>query len=347
MRNVRVALVAPANLSFMPYLDYYRNILDKVGCEYTIISWDRLGIKDNKNGLVFRDKKECHNRGLVDYLSFCFFVVRTLKQYDFNRVIVFGPQVGVFLSKYLQFKYKRKYIVDIRDYNRLLKYLPIKRLLRSSFANVISSPKYRVWLPESKYVVSHNCSSINFSDDAFEKPKKISISCIGALKDFDANIELFEVCGNSDWCELFFHGEGIINTTIVNYVKENKLVNVVLTGRYDKHEEEKLYKNSAFINMLMSDGLNNNTCLSNRLYNSVLFGRPLIAYSGSYLSDLIADYSLGVVIERGGLRGLKNVIEQFSWPDYQKGRIMFFSKVAEDESLFAEKVSDFVVKDLR
>ena len=97
----------------------------------------------------------------------------------------------------------------------------------------------------------------------------------------------------------YFHGEGKINNDIIKYINANNIKNVYLTGRYKERRGKKiLYRKSDLINVLRYfNGINNKTALPNRLYNSVIYGKFMLAFEGTYLSELIKRYNLGIVID--------------------------------------------------
>ena len=45
-------------------------------------------------------------------------------------------------------------------------------------------------------------------------------------------------------------------------------------------------------------GINNLTLLPNRLYNGLIYGKPLIAMNGTYLADIMKDYQVGLVLNK-------------------------------------------------
>lgn len=96
--------------------------------------------------------------------------------------------------------------------------------------------------------------------------------------------------------------------------------------------------------MFMSRGhINNETCLSNRLYNASIFGIPLVSLSGSIISEVIQENNLGLVVS--SLENLSQkihaYIESFDKETFELGRRRFLSQVITDNSLFKEKITSF------
>lgn len=345
---MKIALVCPSNIIHMPYLKNYTDTLNKLtGIEQTIINWDRFNI-EQENYFCFKDNKSGHRRGLLDYYRFSSFVASILRDKEFDRVIVFGLQLTFFLSDFLAKNLTNKYVIDIRDHNIIKRFSSFSRAIEKSSFTVISSPGYKSWLPFSeKYIINHNTnisSLANLSEAKNFTPERVEISCIGALKDISINKRVINSLRNDPKIKLTYRGEGIINDDLSQYIKSKKIRNTYIGGRYNKHEEESLYRSSDLINMFMSRGhINNETCLSNRLYNASIFGIPLVSLSGSIISEVIQENNLGLVVS--SLENLSQkihaYIESFDKETFELGRRRFLSQVITDNSLFKEKITSF------
>jgi len=347
---MKVALICPSNILYMPYVGNYEMILKENNINYDIINWDRFHIENIDNNLKYRDFKIGHQRNFFDYYKYKKFIINCLNMVHYDKVIVFGIQLTFFLKNILQKKFKYKYIIDIRDYNKIINFFNIKKVIDNSYFTVISSPGYKEWLPNSgKYIINHNTqiSSINTLKEVkqFKKKDKINIAYIGAIRDLQININLINSLKNSDRINIYFHGEGKINNDIIKYINANNIKNVYLTGRYKKEEEENLYRKSDLINVLRYfNGINNKTALPNRLYNSVIYGKFMLAFEGTYLSELIKRYNLGIVIDSfDNLEGkVINFLYNINIEDYNNGRIAFVEKVLKENREFEVKVKKFV-----
>ncbi|ARJ39622.1 hypothetical protein SporoP8_12505 [Sporosarcina ureae] len=350
---MRIALICPSNMLFMPYVDNYVKILKENEVDFTIINWDRLHLGQEGNILSYKDKKVGHQRGYLSYYRYSRFIVRQLKHSEFDKVIVFGIQLTYFLKAYLQKRYKENYIMDIRDYNKSLKLFTIKKSIDSSFFTTISSPGYKEWLPtSSKYVINHNTTVKNIGK--LERPilksvgRPLNISYVGTITNLDVNLQLIHELQNNPDYFLKFHGDGMINEDIEQYVKEKEIHNVSIKGRYQKNEEVWLYKQADLVNMLLfSDHINNRTCLSNRLYNAVIHGKPLLSLNNTYLSDVIEQYKLGLVVDSLSeiSQKLNQYVNNFNEAEYEKGREAFLHTVIEENANFKMRLEEFISGD--
>jgi len=304
---------------------------------------------EEEKGNTYKDKKIGHQRGFFDYLKFKAFLLGKLNNNSYDKIIVFGIQLIYILKEFLEKKYKGEYVLDIRDYHKIIHFSNIKSIIGNSTFVVLSSPGFKQWLPPSnKYVINHNThlnniydikSVTNFNED------KLTISNIGATRDFSVNRDLIQSLKNSNRINLNYHGEGDINQDILAYVQRTKISNVLFTGRYYPEEENKFYSKSDIINVLRyNDGINNRTALPNRLYNALINGKPLLAYNGTYLAEIITANNIGIVlhsfntIENDILKFIKN----YNTQKYDEDRRSFLERIIQENKKFEEELIKFI-----
>lgn len=344
---MKIALICPSNMLYMPYVKNYEQILIENNVNYHIINWDRLKIEE-QNENTYRDKNIGGQKSFLEYLGYRNFLVKRLNIGEYDKLIVFGIQLSFFLKNILINNYKGKYIIDIRDYNKILHFFKIKEVIKYSSFTVLSSPGYKVWLPKSnKYFINHNTlistqEKLREIDD-FNK-EKISIANIGAFRDFSINRNFISSLKNSNRFLLKFHGEGHATKALRAYLVEKDIENVIITGKYNKTEESSLYEDSDFINALYyPDWINYKTALPNRLYNAVFHAKPLLAFQGTYLANLVSTYNIGIVILSFDNieQIITDYIKQFDLQKYNNGRDAFFKIVLEENLIFKNQFIKF------
>lgn len=348
---MKIALICPSSMVYMPYVNYYENILSLNNIDYEIINWDRLHDQDNSDYYTFKDTKIGHQRNFFDYIGFRKFIMKILKEIKFDKLVVFGIQLTYFLKDILIKNYKNKYIIDIRDYHKIINLFNIKKVIKNSSYVVISSPGYKKWLPNiGKYIINHNTpmnkiEALNKSHTP-RVTSRISISYIGSLAHFDVNRDFINSLKNHENFYLIFRGQGIINDKLKKYIKENKVENVEINGRYERSEEAELYGSTDLVNMLLYDqNINNKTCMANRIYNSALYGKPMIVLEGTYLSEQVRRYNLGLVIKNFEFitDEIEEYLQNFNADQYEKGRRLFWTWVINDNKIFSQKITEFIL----
>lgn len=345
---MKIVLICPSNILYMPYIDNYKSVLKENYDEIIHIVWDRMGIEEMSD-YVFRDNKIGIQRNIYDYYKFYKFIIKILTKNKIDKLIIFGLQMSFFLKNYLIKHYKNNYIIDIRDYNKILKVFNPLQVVKGSAFTTISSPAYKKWLPTSdKYILNHNISIKDLNDlKDFRKIdlNNINISYIGSLANFDENKELINTLKNSKRIKLLFHGQGTINNLLEEYIKEMNIGNVHLFGRFNREQEESLYNEADFTNMLLyNKHINDETCLANRIYKSALYGKPIICFRGIYLSEIIEKYELGIVIN--SFDNLENTVLEYATRldknNYNKARISFLKDVIKDNDTFELHLDEFI-----
>lgn len=347
---MKIALVCPSNILYMPYVDNYTNILDEIDLEYDIINWDRFKIEKDSE-FKYRDSKIGHQRSFLDYFKYSRFVLNILKKNNYDKVVVFGIQLVFFLKRHLIKEYRYRYIIDIRDYSRIIKYFNIEKTIEHSNFTVLSSPGYKEWLPKSnKYVINHNTQlssieNLNESNRNLKSKEMISINYIGSIRDYKINVDFINSLKNSGSINLKYHGAGAINKDIESYLEFNSIKNVVFTGRYMREEEQNLYIKADIVNILIpTDTINSKTLLPNRLYNATIYGKPVIALKGTYLAKIVDENQLGLVlnsfdnIEETIIRYISNL----NFDYYDRNRSAFLEGILEDNNLFKIRLTEFI-----
>ena len=89
------------------------------------------------------------------------------------------------------------------------------------------------------------------------------------------------------------------------------------------------------------------TALPNRLYDGVLFKKPIIATSGTYLGEIVEKHKLGIAInieddERNIRNKIDNYIANFDSEKFVNYCNEFLSLALKQQRAFQNKVLDFI-----
>ena len=326
----------------MPYIKLY----GKFECSAIHLIWDRFGDKTLKESdVVYRDKKIGHRRGVIDYLFYIYFVTRWLllnSRVD-DRILIFGPQLVFFLWPILLLK-KSSFAVDYRDYHFLTKFTP-RFIYNAARFVAVSSPGYVPLLPNtSNVLLSHNFifEEKKYKYKKIDKP--IYISCIGAIRDVEANSRLIASLGHNDDYMLSFDGTGLAVNELKNACAIMNARNVLFSGFYDKFDEWRLYKRSGLINLLrLPDSLNNRIALPNRLYNAPFYKVPILCYEGCLLADYVRNYNIGLVLSEDVDfdDAIQTYFSDFDSVIFERNADIFLADVRQEQSVFLSVVKGF------
>lgn len=301
---MKVALLVQNNLWFCPYVKIYTSLLDSWNISYDIIYWNR-DKKTELEGIAYQGK--CGTGKIIKfygYVAYAQFIKKILKKNKYDKVIVFSPQIGIFLSRYLSRHYIGKYIFDYRDLSieqsKILK-KPFIRLLHNSYANVISSPGFKRYLPPSEYVLSHNFNiedvikALKIKATKY-KTNPVQILTIGGIRDFESNSQIIEALHNKEDFILKFIGRGHAKESLEKFASDLHTQNIEFEGYYEKEKESQYIKDSSFLNIYYPDWKSHSSALSNRFYNSLIYKRPMIVTKGQIQGEYAEKYGVGLTI---------------------------------------------------
>ena len=348
----KIALIIPNNLWVTPYLSIYTRLFDDMGVDYDIISWNRNGREEY--GIQFQCREKSRNQIVILwlYIRYAIFVKKKIKQNGYDKLVVFSPQVGLFLAPFLEKHYKEHYIFDYRDLSIEQKRISskrFKRLLSNSYANVISSPGFKKYLPAGfNYTVSHNFNVEHVKKVLIEyiKPytgEDTSVLTIGALRT-DMNPEVMDALGNVSGYSLSFVGKGLSAGYLENYAGKRRYRNVVFTGFYRKEEEPRIYSQHAMVNIVYPLTASHISALSNRFYNSLIYKRPMIVTRGTIQGHYAEQYGVGLVIDNCDDLDTK-ILEyrkNLNFPQYAKQCNTLLELFLKENEVFETIVREFI-----
>lgn len=348
----KFALIVPNNIWVSPYVNIYTRVFDEMCVDYDVISWNRDG--RTEKGIQFNYHVENRKQSFVlwSYIKFARFIIKNIKKNRYDKLVVFAPQVGIFLSSFLARRYKGRYIFDYRDLsleqNPIFE-IPFNKVLSNSFANIISSPGFKKYLPTGfNYIVSHN-----FNDGIVEKAlteicrhyqgEEINVLTIGALR-VDMNFEVMNALGNKPGLKMSFVGKGTAAGYLENYAKKNEYNNVVFTGYYKKEDEPEIIEKHTMINIVYPLIPSHISALSNRFYNSLIYKRPMIVTKGTTQGDYAEKHNVGLVIENCDNLDEKivNYISNLDFDEFESRCNKLLELFLAENNLFKSTVKTFI-----
>lgn len=353
---MKVALIIPNNLWFCPYVNIYTNILQDIGVEFDIISWNR----DASESLKFQYNYHIKTRNkiglLYAYIKYALYVKRIIQQQSYDKLIVFTPQIGIFLASYLRKFYQNNYIFDYRDLSieQAFYFKPLFHiLLKNSYINCISSPGFKQYLPKQyDYVLSHNFD-INLVEEALTTTSinpvtkdVIKVLTIGGIRDYESNIQVIDALENRHLFHLAFVGKGPSASDLEKYVIAKSIKNITFTGYYQKLEEPTYIKDSTLLNIFYPRKASHDSALSNRFYNSLIYRRPMIVTKDTTQGDYVSTHNIGIAIEN--CNSLAEQIQYFltnlDFDKYNEQCKKLLRLFIQDYNFFKKSINNFIYK---
>lgn len=302
---MKLVIVAASNIRFSPYINYYTDILDSMGLEYDLIFPDRKGVKDHFVKRTLEYKWKNNKSTLLNYFEYSLFVKKTIKREKYGFVIVLTTQNAVFLSIFLKRNYRNKYIVDIRDYSHEDKSIYFhyeKKALKNSALNIISSKKFLTFLPKKiPFLCLNNLSSIGVRK-LFTKPSKsverITIGYVGSISYEEQVKSMANLVKNDERFVFELFGKMPDNHLLEAYLDSLDCNRIKYHGSYKPEEKESIiHRIDILFNAYGNNSILLNTALSNKLFDSLFYGKPILNSPNTYMSEVCKPFSFDICFE--------------------------------------------------
>lgn len=294
------------NLEFSPYANLYLDILNNIGVKFDFILLKRnLRFIQNENHIEIPWRDYTSNKLINKSLNFIKFklkVTRVLLLGNYDKVIVLTTIPAFLLSIALIAKYKKKYVIDIRDYTleSILFFRIIMRFVfKHSLVNIISSPDFKTFLPKNDYMISHNLRIEAIPKTNYEftpnSTGKIVIGYVGSLSYYDQCINLIKLIANDNRFEFHFYGNEEHPYKIKKYIESNRMYNIKYNGIFFDNEKEEIYKS---IDIIFNCYGNNNPLLthaiSNKYYDGLIYKKPFLTSPNTTMSYLLEKFCFNI-----------------------------------------------------
>lgn len=347
-----------------PYLGKYEKLLEKAQIPYKVVLWNRIGIGETERVTYSRNEivvSNIYETGIVkkslSFLRWKHVVTKIINKQKFDQLIILSTVPAVLLYNTLIHKYKNQYLFDIRDYtmeaNTFFKRI-VMSLVNNSMITGISSKGYMRWLDQSdKIMINHNIT-INQRGQTFQPPEhrksKIRFSFVGNVRLDEQTEALMLLLNNHKRIEQHFYGRIIPHCNIEKVVQMNGIHNIELHGAFDVKDKPNFFQNIDLINCVYANAkeedkipLGDSTPLPNRLYDALIFRRPIVASKGTYLAELVYQYNLGCVVNGFDENAPSQIVEYFDTFDreeFAKGCEKLKAVVVEEEKRYVQKVQE-------
>lgn len=350
--NKKIAIIAPANVKYVPYVKNYFDVLDSLNRQYYTISWDKTGLDEDVEYVMhFTVADEDRKKMLLGYLKFAQFCKKIIKKNGTKKIIILTAAPAFFLG--LSFLRNYDYILDIRDDS------PLIRLAKNYFSQicsyaatvVVSSPNFSPWIRRES-ILCHNADMaliqicrqlpVNKADVV-----PYTIVFAGMMNEASENLRFLQKLeGDNRFSHIYYGRTNPEKELIEEYAKENNLKNISFYGTYNKEEIIEIYrKHASVVNIIREKNEVNRNALPNKLYDAVFSGVPILVYDhNEAISYYVNKYHLGIVLkeETDDLGDfLYNAIAGFDYVQYSEGRISFMNEIQQDMQKFANAVTIF------
>ena len=356
--SAKILVIDSAMVSHAPYVSMYLDILNECGVAYDVICWNRKNDDISNippNFYIYDHPTDDHYPPLkkfTEIYKFYRFSRDIIQRGNYTKIIIFEIANAILFYRLLKKKFNNRYVFDIRDYSPFCKLkianVVLNRFIENSYKTVISSKGFLKWLPKNNdYLISHNINRDLLSDYkqieylSFRSP--IRLLTIGSLRDTYANTKFLTSFGNDPQYYMNFVGDGFALQDLIQSSRDNAISNVEFYGRYNKQDEVSFYQQADMINCCMNNSMTSRFLMSNRIYLATLLRKPIICLAGSYQSDVVKYYNLGIVVGTDDIKTEVNkYIGIFDEEKFCQGCIDFLRVVEYEQNRYIEEIQRFI-----
>lgn len=357
---MKVCIVAFAERNIIPYIENYENILKEYGIEYDCIFWDRysdlpIEKKGNEYTIHIKCMPGANKLGkIIPMYKYKKIVESIINQHNYTHLIILTTLPGVLISKVLLNKYRDKYILDIRDYTyekyNFYKNI-VDRLVEESYFTAISSKGFLKFLKDSRKIIPCHNIGERFKEERvnenFKNKNKVTIGFVGCVRYYKEDCKLIEALANNNKYELLYIGKQNVDFNLNEFCEKAKITNVIIKGEFKNIDKPNIYKEIDIVNSFYgNDSLEVTTLLPNRLYDGLLFKKPILASKGTYLGDLVAKNNIGCVLDPDNMDNADDVLncfmEQFDCIEFEHKAKELLIEINYEQERFYRKIIDFV-----
>jgi hypothetical protein len=355
---MKVCIVTYDEYINIPYILKYEHLLKQYNIEYDVILWDRRNVLANdsmpKNYYVFKSEiKKSKVSKIVPFYKWKRFTLNILKTINYDKIIVLTTLPAIIISGFLLNKYPNMFLLDIRDftYENIKLYKKwVDKLISKSALTFISSEGFKSWLSDSnKVYLTHNISNIEKEEENTQlklNKSNLVIGFVGGIRYYTENCKIINNLKNKSNIQLLYVGKTHTGIELEKFCKKNVIGNVSFKPAYQNEDKPSIYKNIDFINSIYgSKSQVVKTALPNKLYDCILFKKPIIVSSGTFLAKVVNEYNLGfdIDINKEDLYvKLISYIEAFDDQLFLEGCNTFKSKVLQEDKHAEDKFLEFI-----
>lgn len=352
--KMKVLIFDSTALNQAPYMDYYKQVLVNKNIDYKICTWDKYSDGEpiiENNIITIRMKWHKGKRKYYDFFRVASQLQTIIEKGQYTHLVLVNTVWAMLLRRLLLNKFSGKYVIDIRDYKCELapgyKFF-LKKLIDKSFFTTISSGGFRSFLPNSKKIIpNHNITNVENSfviPTLFPYKKNVRIGFLGYIRYREENEMIIRHISKEKRFSLYYGGV-YAKSCPINEDSRLEFSNITYGGSFQNQEKVILYKDIDMIHSVYgSNDIARSTLLPNRLYDAIIFKKPMLVSPNTYLSNIIEKYDLGISIDlydENFIKKLSDYIDSFSSEKFICGANRYMKQVVDEQELFKKNIQLF------
>ena len=359
---MKILIVDTVSFNRAPYLKWYIDACKKNNVDFDLFLWDRTKtshFEKDGNMFVFHHKCEFGGNKIKKILPMILYrkkLLQTIKIGQYTHLILINTLAAVMISNFVLNNFDGKYIMDIRDYTyekyEIYQKIENKLIEHSAFTTLSSRGFLKFIKSNNKIIINHNIGKTDFK---IERPTLntsdvVRIGFIGSVRYKKENLNLINALGNNNGYKLVYIGEHVAGCNLESECIKNKIKNVNFIGKYNNNDKPQLYQNVDIINSLYGNFFFlSTTAIPNRLYDALLYKKPIITTENTYLSEVVKKYGLGISLpgcqdysRDEYIKKIEQYLECFNPDEFVNNANELFEIILEEQKIFCEQVDKFV-----
>ena len=301
-----ICIIGTSNIKHISLISLYTRFFDIKEIPYDIIYLDRYGVDEEttaNNVFKYTASTSSGTIGkILMFWRFRRFAVKQLQIGGYQYVITWQTTGAYLFADYLMRKYIKRYVINVRDYVAEQKW-PfkgiIKRLINKSLFVTISSPGFRVFLPDYDYIRVNSINEDLLSGvlpALHRRDGIVRVGFAGNCRYYNESYKLMDALGNDSRFELWYCGTH--SETLEQYAALKGYTNVVIRPGFNPSETIGIMSNFDIVNSAFgNDARDNSTLIPIRLYTAIALHKPMLVNQFTQLAKEVSENGLGYVIE--------------------------------------------------
>lgn len=350
----KICIIGASNIKHISLISIYTTYFTENNIPYDIIYMDRYGIEETtgaQNQFCYHASKISNKADRIrEFVRFRKFALTKIRQNKYELIITWQTTVAYLFSDLLLGKYKKRFIVNVRDYvaeNNSIIRIILKKLVKTASLVAISSDGFREFLPEGKYTLVNSINNeildgykpLEYQEH--ETPFRIGFA--GNCRYFRESYKLIQALANDQRFEIWYCGTN--SEHLKDYAEKHKIFNVKTMPSFSPDQTLSIFSGFDIVNSAFgNDAWDNRTLMPIRLYTAICMHLPMLVSGGTQLSKEVYRGNLGFVIEDYSTLGneLYNYMLSINRDELATNCDNYISAARKENNLFYERLSEVV-----
>lgn len=296
---MKILLIGSFDLYLHPYIEYYLRAISRNNNEYKVIYWNRSGqnCRQDKHFIPFQYKMDTLKgkiHKIKGYYKFYSYTKKIIKLNHFDNIVFLTTQTMLLFFNIARKQYKNKYIYDYRDVtfeNNLIAKKIISKCILFSNKTIISSPGFMKQfknINKNHFIMCHNDnnSGLEIKSRNHIIGNTIIISMWGLIRQPRYICKFIKLLKNDDRFIFQIFGTGYIDC-IQKYLDKYNVNNVVIFGKYNRDEIEKICDKTDILFNCYSNNSIQEKALTVKMYDAIRYDIPMIVQKESFMDKYL------------------------------------------------------------